>query len=136
MTTGCSLGAYHAVNLALRRADLFPLALGLSGNYDPSTWRSWGERGDAMYFQNPRDYLPNLGGDHLDWLRSRVSLLLVVGQGAWETHPTGALPSTRDLAEQLWAKGIRCELDLWGFDVAHDWPWWQRQLAHHLPRFC
>ena len=33
-------------------------------------------------------------------------------------------------------KGIRCELDLWGHDVSHDWPWWQRQLAHHLPRFC
>lgn len=136
MTTGCSLGAYQAVNLALRRADLFPLAIGLSGNYDPATWNAWGARGDAVYFQNPCDYVPNLGGDHLDWLRSRVSLVLVVGQGAWETHPTGALPSTRYLAEQLWLKGIRCELDLWGFDVAHDWPWWQRQLAHHLPRFC
>jgi esterase/lipase superfamily enzyme len=50
MTTGCSLGAYHAVNLALRRADLFPLAIGLSGNYDPTTWNAWGARGDAVYF--------------------------------------------------------------------------------------
>ena len=33
-------------------------------------------------------------------------------------------------------KGIPHEFDLWGHDVAHDWPWWQRQLAHHLPRFC
>jgi esterase/lipase superfamily enzyme len=40
------------------------------------------------------------------------------------------------MAELLQSKGIRCELDLWGYDVAHDWPWWQRQLAHHLPRFC
>ena len=35
-TVGVSLGAYHAVNFALKRADLFPLALGLSGNYDPA----------------------------------------------------------------------------------------------------
>ena len=136
VTTGCSLGAYHAVNFALKRADLFPLAIGLSGNYDASAWHGWGERGEATYFNNPLDYVAHLDGDHLDWLRSRLSILLVVGQGAWETHPTGALPSTRRLADLLQAKGIRCELDLWGHDVAHDWPWWQRQLAHQLPRFC
>ncbi|HYI19836.1 MAG TPA: alpha/beta hydrolase-fold protein, partial [Solirubrobacteraceae bacterium] len=45
-TVGVSLGAYHAVNFALKRADLFPLALGLSGNYDPATWDAWGERGE------------------------------------------------------------------------------------------
>ena len=39
LTTGCSLGAYHAANFALRRADLFPLAICLSGNYDPATGR-------------------------------------------------------------------------------------------------
>jgi len=33
-------------------------------------------------------------------------------------------------------QGIRRELDVWGHDVAHDWPWWRAQLAHHLPRFC
>ena len=136
LTTGCSLGAYHAVNFALKRADLFPVAIGLSGNYDAAAWHGWGERGDATYFNNPVDYVPQLGGDHLDWLRGRVSIQLVVGQGDWETHPTGALPSSKQLAGLLQAKGIRCDLDLWGHDVAHDWPWWRRQIAHHLPRFC
>ena len=136
MALGCSLGAYHAVHLALQRADLVPLAVGLSGNYDVSTWRAWGERGDAAYFANPMDYVANADGDHLAWLRERVSILLVCGQGAWEVHPTGALPSSREMAALLQRKGIRCELDLWGFDVAHDWPWWRQQLAHHLPRFC
>ncbi|MGH3407939.1 MAG: alpha/beta hydrolase-fold protein [Streptosporangiaceae bacterium] len=42
---GCSLGAFHAANFALRRADLFPLAMCFSGSYDPSCWRAWGERG-------------------------------------------------------------------------------------------
>ena len=136
ITVGCSLGAYHAVHFALQRADLAPLAIGLSGNYDVATWGSWGDRGDATYFANPTDYVPNLDGDHLDWLRSRLSVLLVVGQGAWETHPTGSLPSTIKMADLLQAKQIRCELDLWGYDVSHDWEWWQRQLAHHLRRFC
>ena len=136
VTAGCSMGAYHAVNFALKRADLFPLTIGLSGNYDPTTWHGWGDFGDSTYFNNPCASVPNLDGGHLDWLRSRLSVLLVAGQGAWETHPTGALPSSRHLAGLLQAKGIRCELDLWGYDVSHDWPWWQRQFAHHLHRFC
>jgi esterase/lipase superfamily enzyme len=134
-TVGVSLGAYHAVNFALKRADLFPLALGLSGNYDPATWDAWGQRGDAVYFNNPMDYLAHMDGDHLEWLRSRLSLLLVCGQGMWE-DTTGALESSKRLAGLLSDKGITHELDLWGHDVPHDWPSWRAQLAHHLPRFC
>jgi esterase/lipase superfamily enzyme len=136
VTLGCSLGAYHAVNIALRHADRFPLAIGLSGNYDPTTWHGWGELGEATYFHNPMAYVANLHGDHLEWLRRQVSILLVVGRGAWEVHPTNALPSTRAFAARLAEKGIRHELDVWGEDVPHDWPSWQRQLRHHLPRFC
>jgi esterase/lipase superfamily enzyme len=136
VTLGCSLGGFHAANFALKRADLFPLAIGLSANYDPSTWHSWGELGMQAYFNNPMSYVANLEGDHLEWLRSRVSILLVVGQGAWEVHPTQSLPSARAFAEVLAAKGIPHELDLWGYDVPHDWGSWRAQLAHHLPRFC
>ena len=136
VTTGCSLGAYHAANFALKRADLFPLALCLSGRYDPANWRhAWGERGDETYFNSPIDYVGNLHGDHLGWLRSQLSLLLVCGQGQWE-DTTGALDSTLRFAERLRDKEIRHELDLWGHDVPHDWPSWRAQIAHHLPRFC
>jgi hypothetical protein len=31
-----------------------------------NTWLSWGDRGDAIYFANPTDYVPNRHGDHLD----------------------------------------------------------------------
>jgi esterase/lipase superfamily enzyme len=132
---GCSLGAFHAANFALKRADLFPLAICLSGSYDPSAWDGWGERCDAAYFNNPMDYVAHLEGEHLGWLQRQVSLLLVCGQGQWE-DTTGALEGTRRFAELLGAKGIRHEMDLWGYDTAHDWPSWRAQLAHHLPRFC
>ena len=135
ITCGCSLGAFHAANFALKRADLFPLALCMSGSYDPSAWDGWGERGDVAYFNNPMDYVAHLDGGHLEWLRGRLSLLLVCGQGQWE-DTTGALESTRRFAALLEAKRIRCELDLWGYDIPHDWPSWRAQLAHHLPRFC
>ena len=40
------------------------------------------------------DYVGHLHGDHLDWLLSRLRLLLVVGQGQWE-DTTGSLECTR-----------------------------------------
>ncbi len=136
MTAGVSLGAFHAVNLALRHADLFPVAIGLSGNYDPSLWDGWGERGEASYFHNPTDYVANLDGDHLDWLRTRLRVVLVVGEGAFEEQPTRAQSGSRRLAGLLAERGIPHELDIWGPDATHDWPSWCRELAQHVPRFC
>jgi len=132
---GASLGAFHAANFALKRADVFPVAICMSGSYDPSAWHGWGDRGDAAYFNNPMDYVAHLDGGHLGWLRGQLNVVLICGQGQWE-DTTGALESTRRFAALLQSKGIRCELDLWGYDIAHDWPSWRAQFAHHLPRFC
>jgi esterase/lipase superfamily enzyme len=134
LLTGVSFGAYHAANFALKRADVFPIAICQSGVYDVSTV-GWGERGDAVYFNNPMDYVSHLNGDHLAWLRDRVSLLLVCGSGQWE-DTTGALESTRRFSGLLAEKGLRHEIDVWGPEFPHDWPAWRAQLAHHLPRFC
>lgn len=136
VATGCSLGAYHAVNFALKRADRFPVAIGLSGNYDPTSWRGWGETGEATYLNNPVAYVAGADGDHLAWLRRAVQILLVVGEGPFEVHPTKSLPGARQLAGVLADKQIPHLLDVWGHDSAHDWPWWRKQIAHHLPRFC
>jgi esterase/lipase superfamily enzyme len=133
LAAGASFGAYHAANFCLKRADLFPVAICMSGVYDVAV-QGGGERGEAVYFNNPMDYVAHLHGQHLDWLRDTASLLLVCGQGQWE-DTTGALESTRRFAGLLGEKGIRHELDLWGHDVPHDWPSWRRQITHHLPRF-
>ena len=85
MVTGVSFGAYHAANFALRHAHVFPLAICQSGVYDVSVVAG-GERGDAVYFNNPADYVQHLGGDHLDWLRGHVNLLLIAGAGAVGGH--------------------------------------------------
>jgi esterase/lipase superfamily enzyme len=134
LLTGVSFGAYHSANFTLKRADVFPVAICQSGVYDVSVV-GWGERGDALYFNNPADYVSHLHGDHLDWLRSRASILLTVGRGQWE-DTTGALESTQRFAGLLAEKGLRHELDVWGPEFPHDWDSWRAQLAHHLPRFC
>jgi esterase/lipase superfamily enzyme len=133
VTVGCSFGAFHAVNIALRRADLFPLAIGFSGVYDLAPM-GWGEEGVSFYLNNPMSSVGGLHGDHLEWLRSRLSLLLVAGQGMWE-DTTGALDSTLRFSDLCTSKGLRVETDIWGHDVPHDWPSWRAQLAHHLHRF-
>ncbi len=134
LLAGCSFGAFHAANFALKRADVFPLAICMSGVYDVSVVGGGG-RGDTFYFNNPMDYVANAGGEHLDWLRRQANLVLVCGQGQWE-DTTGALDSTKNFAGLLAEKGIKHELDLWGYDVPHDWPSWRNQIAHHLQRFC
>src|SRR3954453_20450650 len=92
IVTGCSMGAYHALQFALTRADLFPVAICQSGNYDPSAWHAWGERGTPPSLTNPPAYVPQLDGGPLDWLRGRLHVVLTVGEGPWEVHPTKSLP--------------------------------------------
>jgi esterase/lipase superfamily enzyme len=132
VTAGISMGAFHAVNVALRRADLFPHAVGMSGNYDPSTWHPWGERGDVLYFNNPFAYLANANGDHLQWLQHSVFIQLVVGSGEWEHDPTWAYESTTAFSDLLGNRGIPHQLDVWGEDTPHDWPSWRRMVAAHI----
>ena len=48
VTNGCSFGAYHAVNFALKRPDVFPVAIGQSGSYDISTLGP-GDGGQSFY---------------------------------------------------------------------------------------
>ena len=105
LTTGVSMGAFHAANFALRRADHFPQALCLSGNYDPSTWHGWGEQGEALYFQNPTAYVANLHGDHLDWLRRRPPHARLRA-GHVGGHHRGVDQHAHTLAGLLAGKGI------------------------------
>ena len=35
-------------------------------------------------------------------------------------------------ARLLHSKGIPHRLELWGYDVAHDWPWWRKMLPHYV----
>jgi esterase/lipase superfamily enzyme len=130
MTSGVSLGAYYAANFALKFPNVFHYALCLSGRYDV-TWMTDGFSSTDVYFNNPIAYVPNLHGEHLEDVRRNVHVTLVCGQGKWED---GNIEDTMRLADALGAKGIRHDRDLWGYDVAHEWAWWRRQVRFHLDR--
>ena len=120
---GCSLGATHALNLYLRRPDL-----ALSGIYTAAY--GFDNYMDEVVYQNsPVHYMANLPENHpyIDMFNSQRAAVCV-GLGPWE------LPdSTRQLADIFYRKGIRTWVDFWGYDCAHDWPWWYKQTAYFFP---
>ncbi|MCP5099958.1 MAG: hypothetical protein GY943_30765 [Chloroflexi bacterium] len=125
---GCSLGAYHAVNFALKFPHLFHYALGMSGRYDSESICGQSDSNE-VYFNNPIAYVANMSNGHLDYVRHNTHIALVCGQGAYEDSN---LVETHRLADLLAAKGIHHERDIWGLDVEHHWYWWKKQIVHHL----
>jgi len=126
--TGCSLGAYHAANFALKFPHLFHYSLCMSGRYNIEAL--CGPSGSAeVYFNNPLAYVYNLHDGALEHVRHNTHLALVCGQGAWEDK---CLHDTHRLADLLLEKGISHERDIWGHDVEHHWYWWRKQIVHHL----
>lgn len=125
---GSSLGATHAANLYFRRPDLFDRLLALSGIYTAEY--GFGSYMDGVVYQNsPVNYLANMPTDHpfIDQYNQKKAVICV-GQGDWEIPD-----STRHLQSILNSKGIHAWVDYWGYDCAHDWPWWYKQVAYFVP---
>jgi esterase/lipase superfamily enzyme len=125
---GASFGAFHAANTMFRRPDLFAGLIAMSGFYDLAPDYLHGYSDDHVFYNNPAWYLPGLGGRYLELLQHTCRIVIVSGQGAYE-----APQCSRQLSDILASKGIPHQLDLWGHDVDHDWPWWRQMLPHHLP---
>lgn len=129
---GCSMGAMHAANLFFRRPDLFGGVLALSGLYDSHMF--FGNYMDDLLYQNtPCVYLDGMAPDHpYIALYNQRKMIFCVGQGAWEDELEASTAWLRDVLQR---KGIHAQVDFWGHDVSHDWPWWFRQVDHYVPQF-
>jgi esterase/lipase superfamily enzyme len=127
ITTGASFGALHAANMLFRRPDLFDGTIAMSGSYDLKVYTN-GYYDDGCYFNSPIDYLPGLNDEQtLSSLRAKQHIYILSGQGDYE-----APDRSRQLSSILSAKGIPHHLDLWGYDIPHDWPTWRSMLPHVL----
>lgn len=129
MTCGCSMGGVHAGNFFFRRPDLFDTMLSMSGLFN-AQYFFHEYMDDLVYANSPVHFLPNMPDDH-PWmsLYKQSAIILCVGQGPWEDD---LLYGTRELDAVLTAKGIPHWADYWGYDVAHDWPWWKKQFPYFL----
>ncbi len=126
ITSGASLGAYHAANIFFKRPDLFEGLIAMSGIYDLRHYTD-GYFDDTCYFNSPVDYLPALTDEEILSTIRRKNIIIASGQGAYEDP--GA---SKQLSDILHSKNISHWFDLWGEDMAHDWPTWHKMLPYFL----
>ena len=133
LAVGCSMGAYHALNMSLRRPDLFSGAIGLSGAYDLSLFFG-NYMDDLVYANSPLAYLGGMPDDHpYVSLYQKRDWILCCGCGDWE-HPMQE--DSARMQACFNRLHVPAWIDFWGSDVCHDWPWWRKQLPYYLSFLC
>ena len=122
---GCSLGGYHAVNIALRHPGVFTGLLSLSGAFDVSGFLH-GYYDQDCYYNLPTHYLSDLDDTwFLDRYR-RNSYVLASGLD------DQCLAQNQELDRILSGKQIPHQLHIWDSYNSHDWPTWQRMVREYL----
>lgn len=127
ITCGASFGALHAANLFFKRPALIRGCIAMSGLYDLGKY-SKGYWDEDVYFNSPLHYLKDLHDEwHLNAIRSSGHIHILTGQGDYEDPD-----ASRYLSGLLHYKGIPHDLDVWGYDIKHDWPTWRSMLPYLL----
>jgi len=125
VSTGCSFGGYHAMDVALRHPGVFHSCVPMSGAFDIRQFMH-GYYDDNVYFSNPVDYLPNTRDPwYLERYRSNNYILAV---GDWDI----CRGDNERFDGIMSAKGIPHRLDIWGDRSMHDWPLWQRMAQAYF----
>ena len=98
MTTGCSMGAYHALNFFLRCPDIFDGVIALSGLYHAGYF--FPNYNNGMIYENsPNDYMRNMSWNHEFLGKYRNSdIILCCGLGRWEEE---CIKDTGDLKKEF-----------------------------------
>jgi len=131
VSAGCSLGAYHAINIAFRHPHLFSKAVGMSGRYDLTLkTNNFSDLFDCyqdenIYFNMPVQYMPNLTDEHLIGLIKKIQIVLAVGK------EDPFLPNNQFLHNTLLKKGIANTLHIWEGE-AHRPRFWQQMVQYFL----
>lgn len=128
---GCSLGAYHAANIAFRHPHLFKKLVAFSGRFDLTLevecFRNLfdGYYDDHVYFNTPTHFLPNLSSEsQLKHLR-QMDINLVIGKD------DPFLQNNHELSRILAGKSIRHALYEWE-GRAHQGHYWRRMAPLYI----
>lgn len=101
--------------------------IAMSGVYDLHEYTN-GFNDDQVYFNSPMNYVPNLTDNwYLENIRKSHHIHILSGSGSHEDPQ-----ASRNFAGVLYNKGITYELDIWGEDMAHDWPTWRDMLPYYI----
>ncbi|MDZ7773949.1 MAG: alpha/beta fold hydrolase [Balneolaceae bacterium] len=122
---GSDLGGYHAVNLALKHPEEFGKVIGMSGVYDIKTFLG-DHYDDDVYYNNPVDYVPNLGSSTLLQHIQEVDFRLATFSGDSRES------LSRRMSHVLRMKFVEHELDVWNLPGEKEWELWKRMLRTHI----
>ncbi|GAB4041880.1 esterase family protein [Spirosoma jeollabukense] len=128
---GCSLGAYHAVNIALRHPQWFDKIVAFSGRYNLSEpvaeFRGLFDDyyDEEIYFHSPNHFLPNLADSAvLEHLR-RLKIVMTIGS------EDPFMDSNVSLSASFASKNITHEMHVWN-GRAHESNDWQKMVQLYL----
>ena len=122
---GASFGAYHALNIVLKRPWDFGKMIAMSGVFDIRSQLD-GFYNDDVYFSNPVDYLPNLSDHHtLEAIRKNH---LILTTAEYDPCKEANVLMSRLMHE----KAINHTLDMQSGIFGHDWPWWRDLIRRHV----
>lgn len=130
-TAGCSLGAYHAVNIALKHPHYFNKVVGLSGRYDLTKPASHyidlfnGYYDENIYFNMPTRYMANLTDENILNEIRNIDFIFAVG------NDDPCLPCNKYLSSILSEKHINNHLYIWE-DEAHKAHYWRKMAPIYL----
>ncbi len=86
IVAGCSLGAYHAMNTALKHPQHFNKVVGMSGRYDLGmqigNFRDLfdGYKDENIYFNTPTMFIPNLSDEKIIKTLKKMKIVFVIGK--------------------------------------------------------
>ncbi len=127
VAVGCGIGATNATIAVLRRPELFGGLLALSGIFD-ARFFSAGATNDLWLANSPLDLTYQLDDKQLELLK-HLPLALLCGQGRGED----AVDTMRAFESRFHDLAIDATFEYWGYDVTHDWSWWQEMVSQLLP---
>lgn len=128
---GCSLGGYHAVNIAFRHPQYFSKVVGISSRYDltsnipPFEDLFNGYFNEDIYFNMPCQFMPNLNDENILNQLRKLQIILAVG----EDDPF--IVTNRGLSNALSCKNIHHELYVWN-EEAHRPRYWRHMVQLYL----
>jgi esterase/lipase superfamily enzyme len=117
---GASFGGFHAANFAFRHPEVVGHLLSMSGAFDIRSFLD-GYFDDNVYFNNPKDYVPNLNNPHV-W-----QMNIILGTSDWDICKEDNLHMSYLLSQ----KNIKHWLDMRKW-AKHDWPLWRQMFPHYL----
>lgn len=131
MSVGCSMGAFHAVNIAFKHPHLFGKVLAMSGRYDLTLSLGMfanlldGHYCDDVYHNTPSHYVPNIHCSKQLFHIRKLQITIVCGK------EDVFIQNNREFSQNLWIKGIDHQFIEWE-GLAHKACYWRQMLPMYI----